>query len=171
MEPKQEIKHLEYTLGVVNYWIDKVDAKVSISLGLFPLISAIMKYINSTYYQRAINLAWLYKMMDILCAVLLVSSITYFILALKPNLKSSGKKETKKYPIYYGDICRLGLDDYKSLIIRADENDYADELMNEIHCNSDICYKKMVRFKKGIILSIISICLEIGCLTIMVFSS
>ena len=162
-------EHLEYALSLVNYWIDKADAKVSISLGLFPLISAIMKYINSTYYHKLTCVIPFYEIMDILCVVLITSSIILFVFALKPNLKSSGKIKTKRYPIYYGDICRLDLDVYKSLVIRADENDYADELMNEIHCISAICYRKMVRFKVGVILSIMTILLEMCCFTLLWF--
>lgn len=168
MEPVKEINHLETILGLANNWIEKADIKVSISLGFFSLLSAFMQYINDSYYDKKTDPFMLYDIIDVICTILVVASVLFYAFALMPNLKSIRKR--KKYPVFYGDISRLEIGEYKSLIAAADEKDYADELMNEIYCNSQICNRKMLKYKVGIILSVISLILEIFCFVLLRFA-
>lgn len=161
MDSKKNYEKLEKNLELINYWIDKADNKISILLGILPLVSAVLNYITSTFNKRKPELSVLYGIHDVISVFLIIVSISFFIFALIPKLGSSGISKNKGYPIYYGDICKLKSDEYKSIISKADDDDYVNELMNEIYYNSKICKSKMTSFRKGIIIYYISVLLEV----------
>lgn len=160
------IEELKYSLDLVNYWIDKADFKVSVSMGLFPLITALLQYLFSSVSGKAANpyIQLFVHMIVSVCILLVFASTILFLFALKPNLKTGGKpSEKKKYLLYYGDVQEENLDSFKEAIRQSTENDYANELMNEIHQNSKICYNKMRKFKIGILLSLFSLIGQLFC--------
>ena len=99
-------------------------------------------------------------------------AIRYYVLAINPNLGSSGGNENvkeKRFPLFYGDIAKMELEQYKTLMHQADDEDFLDELYNEIYYNSRICDKKMQRYRYGLWLSLGAILLAGVSLAIRLF--
>ncbi|MDD6069693.1 MAG: DUF5706 domain-containing protein, partial [Clostridiales bacterium] len=92
------------------------------------------------------------------CVTFLVC-LWYYFLALNPSLISSKSEiEKPKYSIFYKDISRFAnVDAYMECTKDVTEEAFNQELMREIYINSDICTKKMQRFKTGMWCSVISI--------------
>ena len=163
---KELIEDLKFSLSLVNYWIDKADFKVSVSMGLFPLITALLQYLFSTVSDKAVDpfIQFCIHMVLYVCIILVFASTILFLFALKPNLKTGGKpREKKKHLLYYVDIQKETLDSFKGTMRQSVEDDFANELMNEIHQNSKICYNKMHKYKTGILLSIFSLFGQLFC--------
>ena len=67
------------------------------------------------------------------------------------------KRLEKKYPIYFGDIQSLDYRLYKTRMARGTDEAFNDEIVLESWHNSGVCQKKMVRYRRGVILSCIAI--------------
>ena len=53
--------------------------------------------------------------------------------------------------IYFGSICKYSnFKEYKKDLLKANEDDILDDLLNQIYLNSIICNQKFINFAKGI---------------------
>ena len=158
------LERSKYVNDLVNGWIENADNKVSVSCGMFSVVFGILSFLSDHYLNMTdmpvVNESWhcIYKWSFIVSLLVMAVAVFFYARAITHNLKSSGEKRIpKKYPIYYGDISSLRLTEYRERIIKGDDNDFNEELIREIHTNSQICTRKMKQYKLGIILSVIAI--------------
>lgn len=142
-------------------WIENADNKVSVCCGLLTAVFGVISFLSGRIttsevvnecWQRAHHLSFAFSL-----GIMLVS-ILFYVLAINPNLGKSGKKKngsipSKKHPVFYGDIAKMSLEDYKKAMNKATDEDFIDELQNEAHYNSIICASKMYYYKVGLWLS------------------
>ena len=161
------IERSKYVYEQVNGWIENADNKVSISCGIFTGVFGVVTFLAERYIKIPDNpiinacWRWLYKTSFVLSLIAMAVAVFFYAKAIIPNLKSGGKgKPTqKKYPIFYGDIYSLKLEDYQKLMTNGTNKTFADELILESWHNSGICLKKMKWYKAGVITSIIAVLL------------
>lgn len=164
-EPKNEsnntnmLDRCKYAFDQINSWISNADNKVSISCGIFTgvfgVITFLAERIKDPTETTTINECWssMYKVSFVLSLFIMSISILFYVLAINPNITSSKPGIKKKAPIFYGDIAKLSISQYKEAILKASEKDFFDEILNEAHMNSVICTKKMRMYKIGLWLS------------------
>ena len=142
-------------------WIENADNKVSVCCGLFTAVFGVISFLSgritttevvNEFWQRAYQLSFAFSL------GIMSVSILFYVLAINPNLGISGKKKNgiippKKHPVFYGDIAKMSLEDYKKAMNKATDEDFIDELQNEAHYNSRICSSKMHYYKVGLWLS------------------
>lgn len=160
------VENNKYTLDLVNGWINNADTKISISCGISSVVLAVIAFgAENILGDLAKNNELNGRVMPLFALALAVSCITFIVslwfyfLALNPGLISSKLEiEKPKYSIFYKDISKFAnVDAYMECIEDVTEEDFNHELMREIYINSDICTKKMQRFKTGMWCSVISI--------------
>lgn len=163
---------------------NKVSVSCGIFTGIFGIITFLTEnFIKEPNEGFVANecLRNAYKSCTIISLLLMGIAILFYVWAIFPNLASSSDGEKKssafrflkpcrnlsrrcddknrkiRYPLYYGDIQKLGLNDYKESFCKATKHQITDELIWETHHNAKICMKKMKRFRLGLILSFISV--------------
>lgn len=162
---KSDIERNKYVYERVNGWIDNADNKVSVSCGIFTGVFGIIMFLAERYVNvletPVIKGCWhtVYHWSFILSFLTIVVAAFFYAKAIIPNLKSSGEINAtqKKYPLFYGDIHSLKLEDYQKLIAKSTDEDFKDELIRESWHNAGICLQKMKWYKRGVITSIIAI--------------
>ena len=146
----------KYIYNLINYWIQNADDKVNTSCTFFSVVFGIIYFFaNQVKDKTNIVGCWfcVYQVCLYLSIILMVIAIFFFVYAINPNLGSSGENENvsgKRFPLFYGDIARIKLEHYKTLMRQANDEDFLDELYNEIHFNSRICDNKMKRYRNGL---------------------
>lgn len=163
------IERNKYIFEQINRWIENADNKVSISCGVFTGVFGIVTFLAERFIiiptNPDINICWnnIYKICIVLSLVVMVIAVVFYALAITPNLKSNKKQDTspKQYPVFFGDIHSLRLEEYQKLVSKGDEIDFNDELIRENWHNSHICMKKMERYRTGVKLSMIAIFLAL----------
>lgn len=164
---KSRIDQGIFVYELVNEWIKNADNKVSISCAVFTGVFGVISYLTDRHINVHDNPAidecflLIYKYGIILSLAVLAAAVFCYAKAIIPNLKSAGNPTKKLYPIYYGDIKSLELEDYKQRMARSTEKDLFDELAIETWHNSRICLKKMRWYKAGVILSLSAIVIAI----------
>ena len=160
------IESNKYTLELVNGWINNADTKISIACGISSVVLAVIAFgaeniLGDLAKNNGLNgyvMPLFVLAFSVACITFLVS-LWYYFLALNPSLISSKSEiEKPKYSIFYKDISKFSnVDAYMECMEEVTEVDFNRELMREIYINSDICTKKMQRFKTGMWCSVISI--------------
>ena len=159
------LERSKYVYEQVNGWIENADNKVSVSCGIFTGAFAVISFLAERYIKvpdnPVINECWraMYKAGFASSLFVMALAIFFYAKAIIPNLKSSGnsKPTQKKYPIFYGDIHSINLEEYQKLMEKGTDKDLTEELVMGIWHNSGICIKKMRWYKAGVIASIIAI--------------
>ena len=145
------LEHGIFVHELVNKWIENADNKVNISCAIFTALFGIISFLTeqgiNVPNNPVINEIWRdsHRISFIFSLIFMVIGIFFFIRAIFPNLKSSGKNE-KKYPIYFGDIQALDFNEYKAKVEKANNEDFYQEILLESHFNSGVCMKKMRRY-------------------------
>ena len=156
----------KYVYDLVNKWIENADNKVNVSCAVVTgVFTAISFLVGNSEKVVEFYTSWgcLYKIFQVLSLLFMFISIWYFFAAINPNLGSNGAVQNafpikeKDCLLFYGDIAKLKLEDYKERTNRADEKVFIDELQNEIHYNSRICTSKMKRYKNGLRCSFVAV--------------
>lgn len=155
----------KYVYERINGWIENADNKVSISCGVFTGVFGIVTFLAQTYIKKpAIGavanefLRSVYRCCFLVSLVLMGTAIFFFVWAIIPNLEKSGKvREKKDCPIFYGDISKISLDEYRQLMNKATAEHFCEELITETHQNAKICMNKMERYKAGVKIAFIAI--------------
>ena len=162
---ESNIERSKYVYEQVNGWIENADNKVSVSCGIFTGAFGVFTFLAERYVKAPdnplINECWhkVYQCSFVLSLLAMAISVFFYAKAIIPNLKSSGTliATQKKYPLFYGDINSLKLEDYQKLMEKGTYKDLNDELILEIWHNAGICLRKMKWYKKGVIISIVAI--------------
>ena len=156
-----QLENSQYVYELVNKWIENADNKVGVSCALFTGAYGVVTFLSETISNPPKGnsaFEYVYYSTLILSVILFILAVVFYAIAINPNLGQSGNEsEDKKYPIYYGDIASLSLCNYKKIMTDASEKDLIDELWNETHYNSGICYKKMKKYRIGLWLSFASL--------------
>ena len=159
------LERSKYVYEQVTGWIENADNKVSVSCGIFTGAFGVFTFLAERYVtapeNAIIDECWrcLYKISFILSLIAMAVSVFFYAKAIIPNLRSSGNAEPtkKKYPIFYGDISSLKIEEYHNRMAKGTDKDFDDELVLESWFNSGICMKKMKLYKVGVIASIVAI--------------
>lgn len=164
-ETDKGLERNKYVYELVNGWIENADNKVSISCGLFTGVFGVVTFLAERYIEvpnnPVVNESWriLYKGSFIVSLFIMALAVFFYAKAIIPNLKSTGvkKDDKKKYPVFYGDIQSLNLKNYQELLKKGNDKEFNDEIVCETWHNSGVCMKKMLRYRRGVVLSIIAI--------------
>lgn len=160
------IESNKYTLELVNGWINNADTKISIACGISSVVLAVIAFgaeniLGDLAKNNGLNgyVMPLFVLAFAVACITFLVSLWYYFLALNPSLISSKSEiEKPKYSIFYKDISKFAnVDAYMECMKDVTEEEFNQELMREIYINSDICTKKMQRFKTGMWCSVISI--------------
>ena len=162
---ESNIERSKYVYEQINRWIDNADNKVSVSCGIFTGVFGVFAFLAERYVKASDNpivnecLHRIYQWSFVLSLFVMAIAVFFYAKAIIPNLKSSNNVNTtqKKYPLYYGDIRSINLEEYQALMAKGTDEDFNDELILECWHNAGICLRKMKWYKKGVIASIIAI--------------
>ena len=165
----------KYSLDLINGWIASADSKISTSCGIVTVVVAVVAFVAGNILSKieTVNGAiepW--RTIFIVCA--LIGVITFLlslfchVRALSPNFFSgrdkSEKSERSKCCIFYEDIKDYkNADEYIRSMRALSEEQFVDDILREVFCNSDICSKKMHEFKNGLWIAFASIVMIILC--------
>ena len=169
MVDSNDLERSKYVYEQINGWITNADDKVSVSCGIFAGAFGVISFLAEQHIKTPDNPVvdefWktIYKGGFVISIILMIIAVYFYARAIIPNLKSSGDGESthKRYPIFYGDIHSLKLEEYQKLMSNGTDNDFNDELVLESWYNSGICMQKMEWYKRGVIASMIAIVLAL----------
>lgn len=159
------LERSKYVYELVNGWIENADNKVSVSCGIFTGAFGVFTFLAERYIGEpdnpVINVCWhrVYKCSFLLSLLVMALAVFFYAKAIIPNLRSSGniKATQKKYPLFYGDIYSLKLEEYQQRMAEGNGKDLNDELVVESWHNAGISLRKMKWHKRGVVTSIIAI--------------
>ena len=169
----EQLDRSRYTLDLVNGWISSADSKIGTFGTVLAVVAAVFvyiadklfSYVDTSVLTNPLLLTWS-KIFAVLSSVTLVIAVLYCLLSLSPSLQSSFSCKVKNinhFSIFYEDIARMdSAEEYIRLAKESTEENFTDEVMRETYINSGICSKKMHRFRKGAIASVLSIIFYIG---------
>lgn len=157
------------TLELTNSWVGNVDTKISFALALVGVLAAyVFKDGLPSAFQTVIDKGnWsLITGGDIIAVVIVVllylasfSSLVLLLLGMIARTKAKGDSI-----FFFGTIGAKKLEDYKSKIKGYEEEQIKDDLIEQIHTNSQICKKKMWFYNKGILLILVTVILWFVCM-------
>lgn len=151
---EKQIEKNKYTLDSVNSWINSADQKIETAFGIFSAVFAAFGFLVGSKLTelKSTNCCWYYVLLvlTIISIAIFIVGLTFFFFALKPNF-TSGNKECK-YSIFYEEIKSFPkASDYVESCSKVSDSQFNEILCEEIYYNSEICSKKMHRFKNGLI--------------------
>lgn len=166
---KLSIEEGKYTLNLVNYWINNVDTKVSISCALFSIVFAVIVFLSDKFLSTIdkaetfkCHFFTLFCIFVSLTVISFVTSLYFHFKAIIPNFSGGKKTSNGKFSIFFEDINNFeSPESYYKTFRDTSKDKFVREIAFEIYYNSCICSKKMHRFKMGVIFSIISIILVV----------
>lgn len=143
---RQEV--IEKKLDRVQGWIKAADEKVSIFLAFQGVVvSLLFSSVFSWTKENVKNLPCASRLFFITGVVLVGYSLYKSISAIIPRL---AKKGTKKSLTFFGDIAQFDLKDFKKAVENASENDYTEELIEQVHTCSGVAARKHGQFRDAI---------------------
>ena len=148
---------LESTLSRVHDWIQNAEQKVSILFAVQGIVIALVAV--PTYEAISLSLSRMSSLewtIFILMLVVLLYSFYASIACLTPHLSKKGYGSSV---IYFGDIARTDLSNFKKRMGEVTDTEYKNDLTDQIHVSSKIALKKHSLFRLGIITFIIGMVL------------
>lgn len=172
------LERSQYSLDLVNSWINGADTKVSISCGVFSVIIAVIVFVAENILgklekQEQINclLYSIFFIAVIITVIGFLASIFFHLWAINPcffsesySSKKLSKQELAKptFSIFYDEIRSFeNSTDYIKAAKNVSGEQFTNEVLKEVYCNARICAQKMKRFRAGITLAIITIVFSI----------
>ena len=74
------------------------------------------------------------------------------------SIKGTTKNNTEHLSLtYFGHISKIGKQDYISKMVNTSENDFLEDLLEQIHINAAICNRKLTLYNYGLRVLIVSI--------------
>lgn len=146
-------------LEMINQWINNLDSKSSIVLGLVGIIITII-FTNTSFVDDIIRIISriskhmifsdiLYIIFFIISIILCLYGIWSLIKVLVPTIRIKNVK-IKSY-LFFGSIAQYSnYKEYKDKYLKANDDDIIDDLLNQIYQNSIICNKKYINFTNGL---------------------
>ena len=169
------LERSKYSLNLINTWITSADSKISISCGIVSVVVAVLVFVAENLLSKidrtngAIE-PWrtLFIIAALIAASTFLLSLFCHIRALSPSFFSgkdkSEQSKKEKCCIFYEDIKDYkGTEEYIRVVREMSEDQFVDDILREVYCNSDICSKKMHEFKKGLWIAFVSITMIIIC--------
>lgn len=157
------------TLELTNSWVNNVDTKISFALALVGVLSAFIFTVGlPRAIQNVVNKGnWASLTGGDVIAVLFVtllyfaclSSIICLLLGMIARTKANGDSL-----FFFGTISAKKFEDYKKKLKHLEEEHILDDLIEQIHTNSQICKKKMSYYNKGIRLLLVTVTLWFICM-------
>lgn len=157
------------TLELTNAWVGNVDTKISFALALVGVLSAfVFKGGLPSAFQTVIDKGnWsLITGGDIISVMIVsllyltsLSSLVFLLFGMIARTKANGDSL-----FFFGTIGAKKLEDYKSKINGYEEEHIKDDLIEQIHTNSQICKKKMWFYNKGMLLILVTVILWFVCM-------
>ncbi len=153
-----KLERSKFAYEQINNWIENADNKVSVSCGIFTGVFGVISFLSGRITpSETVNECWriAHHWSFAISLVTMLISILFYVLAINPNLGSSGKKKNgvaprKKYPVFYGEIAEMTEDEYRKTMNKATEEELISELQNETYFNSRICSSKMRHYRIGL---------------------
>lgn len=177
-------------LNNVGTWIGSADNKISIGLGIFSITGLFFGFIFSENFDRLIHLKEVNFCVFISVMIIFGFSLMCFIVALfsyvigiVPRLGSAKNYHKKKDKMSDDDNLNFWFFKHVASFPTSDKfieeckykfGDFDDEckqILEEVYANSNICLIKMMCFKIGIIVSLISISLSFVSVLTLIISS
>ncbi|MFA5131267.1 MAG: Pycsar system effector family protein [Patescibacteria group bacterium] len=148
-------ENLENNLSVIHEWIRSADQKSSIWLAFQGVCLTII--ISSTDFEKFVSYIKNVSCFDIVILILVLILCFYSVLktifSILPTVKVSTGKESM---IYFGSIAKNSLKKYKEKMIAYDDDDYKDDLLDQIYISSLIVNKKLKFFSESVSIFILS---------------
>ena len=172
---KDLLERSKYSLDLVNGWIASADSKISTSCGIISVVVAVLVFVAENILSKVdtangIVESWKWGFfITVVCALItFLLSLFFHFFALNPSFfpdkKKNDRTPKKKCNIFYEDIKDYkGTEEYISVAREMSEDQFIDDILREVHINSDICSKKMHRFRIGLWLAFIAIVLIFIC--------
>lgn len=175
-------------LNNVGAWIGSADNKISIGLGIFSITGLFFGFIFSENFDRLmylkeVNFGAFISVMIIFGFSLLcfIAALFSYVIGIVPRLGSAKDYHKKKDKMPDDDYLNFWFFKHVASFPTSDEfieeckckfGDFDDEckqILQEVYANSNICLAKMMCFKIGIIVSLISISLSfVSVLTLII---
>lgn len=143
------------TLEIINSWIGNMDTKVSFALAFVGvLIGSIFKEGLPNAFQKIGSIPNICKAeaTDILAVILVILlygasllAIIYFILAITARVQTQAQSL-----FFFGSINKMQLNEYRNKTNSLTEQEFIEDLEEQIHTNSRICTLKATYYNKGI---------------------
>ncbi len=170
------VERAKYVYEQVNGWIANADDKVSTSCAIFTGVFGVLTYLSehsignsgsNASVQATVNqcFAWWHSCFFITSFVVLGVATVFYVAAIIPNLKPSagakGQGDKKRFLLFFGDIAEWDINVFGRIMRGASDDDFLVELIAEAHHNAGVCSKKMKRYKKAVVCSIVSLVLAV----------
>lgn len=146
-------------LAIINTWISNFDSKSSLALGLLGVIMGfVFKGDKPILLPQLLKLLKLEEVSgyEIIVAIMIIGlhlsiiiAIIRFMIVITARINNPNKS-TLKSKFFFGSICDFELDDYKNNISFMTDKDIINDLVEQIHTNSNICTIKAKNYKLGI---------------------
>ena len=140
---------LEYIFSNINSWINNVDNKVSIFIGIqTAVLSLIFLRTFDWFVSNFFSMTLTEMVVSFIGFLMLIVSLYYSLRGLFPSVKAS---DNNSGLMFFGEISNCSLEKYKKLIASANEKEYQDELVEQIHTNSLIASVKFSSYKRSVL--------------------
>lgn len=163
----------KYGLDLVNGWISSADSKIGTFGAVYAVVVAVFVYIADKFFATVdctnvinpILLQWS-KYSAIAAIVSVLITIFFCLWSLSPSFTSVFSKKqctVNQFSLFYDDVAKVSsVGEYVKLAKEVSDEQFTEEIMKETYYNSEICSKKMHRFKKGVIAAVSSILFYAG---------
>jgi len=135
---------LERNLG----WITAADAKVSV---VTTINLAMLGGLAAAYSQASAKTCWVY-LFSSLSAAFVIISLACAAISVLPRL--DGPKHSL---LFFGRIAEMGLNEYQQSFKQSPDEDFLDDLTEQIHRNAEIAKEKHRWVKNAMALSFLSV--------------
>ncbi len=152
---QRKIDIAEKNLNRVHEWIRGIDQKVSIFLALQGVILTLLftKILSAVVAIFTTTAVSFWDSLFILWAILALGfGVFESLLAIFPRINNNAKSH-----LYFGGIKNLTLSEYKNGMKDITDEDYFEELCEQVHRNSVIAVAKAEHFQKAIIIFLLGI--------------
>ena len=162
-------------MDLINTWITSADSKISTSCGIISVVVAVLVFVAENILSK-IDTAkgaiepWrtFFIAAALIAVVTFLMSLFCHIRALSPNFFSekdkSEKRKKEKCCIFYEDIKDYkDAGEYIRAVRKLSEDQFVNDILQEVYCNSNICSKKMHEFKKGLWIAFVTITMILIC--------
>lgn len=175
-------------LNNVSAWIGSADNKISIGLGIFSITGLFMGFIFSENFERLMYLksvnfnAFISTMIAFILSLLCFAvAICSYVIGIVPRLGAA--KHYQKKSVETPDNNYVNFWFFKHIALFSTSEKFIEEckrkfgdideeckqILEEVYANSNICLTKMICFKVGIIISLISVLLSfVSVLTLII---
>lgn len=177
-----KIEECKERLNNVGVWIGSADNKISIGLGIFSITGLFVGFIfsenfNNLMHLKATNFNSFISVLVIfsLSLLLFAFALCFYVYGIFPRFNSAkdfkerdGKRSKESYTNFwfYKHIASFSSSDefLKECKTKFGEIDTeCMQILEEVYANSKICLKKMICFRVGIVLSLLSVLASLVC--------